>query len=135
VDRGLEVAVVDEHPRLDAAALRELSRRLESYGRCVDLGADWTRGVPGQWLDELLADWRDFDVHAFQRRLDALDHRRAETAGHAVHLTRAEGGGPEPLPLVLTHGWPGSFLEYLPVLDLLTDPPGGTAGIPPTRSR
>src|SRR5450755_3406338 len=41
---------------------------------------------------------------------------------HVVHLVHAEGRGPSPMPLLLTHGWPGSFLEYLPVLPLLSDP-------------
>jgi pimeloyl-ACP methyl ester carboxylesterase len=115
---------VEEHPSLDADALSELSRRLEGYGRAADLGEDWSRGVPRRWLDNLLAEWRGFDTPAFQRRLDVLDHRRAKIADHSVHFIRVEGRGPKPLPLVLTHGWPGSFLEYLPVLDLLTDPAG-----------
>ena len=42
--------------------------------------------------------------------------------GNALHVVHAEGRGPSPLPLLLTHGWPGSFLEYLPVLPLLSDP-------------
>ena len=80
--------------------------------------------MPVDWLDALLEDWRAFDAHAFQLRLDALRQQRAEVAGHALHLVHAEGRGPSPLPLLLTHGWPGSFLEYLPVLPLLSDPGG-----------
>ena len=118
------VRVVQEPCRLDADALRELSRRLGSYRKSTDLGSGWDRGVPGDWLDALLADWRAFDAHAFQLRLDALRQQRAEVAGHAVHLVHAEGRGPSPLPLLLTHGWPGSFLEYLRVLPLLSDPGG-----------
>jgi pimeloyl-ACP methyl ester carboxylesterase len=118
--RGLRV--VEERSGLAADALRELSRRLDGYRRSVDLGSGWDRGVPGDWLEAVLEDWRVFDTGAFQGRLDALRQQRAEVAGHVLHVVQAEGRGPSPLPLLLTHGWPGSFLEYLPVLPLLTDP-------------
>jgi pimeloyl-ACP methyl ester carboxylesterase len=118
--RGLRV--VEERSRLATDALRELSRRLDGYRTSVDLGSGWERGVPGDWLKALLEDWRVFDTGAFQVRLDALRQQRAEVAGHALHVVHAVGRGPSPLPLLLTHGWPGSFLEYLPVLPLLTDP-------------
>jgi pimeloyl-ACP methyl ester carboxylesterase len=118
----VDVHLVEERSRLGSDALRRLSRRLQSDRRSVDLGPGWDRGVPGDWLDGLLEDWRAFDTDAFALRLDALPERRAEVAGHVVHVIHAEGRGPSPLPLLLTHGWPGSFLEYLPVLSLLTDP-------------
>jgi pimeloyl-ACP methyl ester carboxylesterase len=114
--------VVEERRQLPTDALRELSRRLDGYRRSVDLGASWDRGVPADWLDALLADWRGFDTDALQRRLDALRQQRAEIGGYALHVVQAEGRGPSPLPLLLTHGWPGSFLEYLPALSLLSDP-------------
>src|SRR4029077_14021461 len=47
---------------------------------------------------------------------------RPEADGVSVHLVHAPGTGPDPLPLILTHGWPSSFLEYLTLLPLLTDP-------------
>ena len=114
--------VVEERYRLATDALRELRRRLDGYRKSADLGAAWDRGVPRAWLDALLEDWRVFDTDALQLRLDALRQQRAEVAGHALHVVHAEGRGPSPLPLLLTHGWPGSFLEYLPVLPLLSDP-------------
>jgi pimeloyl-ACP methyl ester carboxylesterase len=120
--RGLRV--VEEPSRLAVDALRELGRRLDGYRTYVGLGSGWERGAPGDWLAALLEDWRVFDTGAFQIRLDALRQQRAEVAGHTLHVVHAEGSGPSPLPLLLTHGWPGSFLEYLPVLPLLTDPAG-----------
>ena len=117
-----EPLVVEERCRLATDALRELGRRLDGYRTSVDIGSGWERGVPGDWLDALLADWRVLDIDALQLRLDALRQQRAEVAGHVLHVVHAEGRGPSPLPLLLTHGWPGSFLEYLPVLALLTDP-------------
>ena len=85
-------------------------------------GGTWERGVPGDWLARLIEDWRAFDPLTLQARLDRLTHLRAEVDGISVHLVHAPGAGPDPLPLVLTHGWPSSFLEYLALLPLLTDP-------------
>ena len=124
MDGHTGIRVVEQRSRLDAEALRELGGRLDGYRRSADLGAGWDRGVPAGWLDSLLEDWRGFDSHAFQLRLDALRQQRVQIAGHALHVIHAEGHGSRPLPLLLTHGWPGSFLEYLPVLPLLTDPSG-----------
>jgi pimeloyl-ACP methyl ester carboxylesterase len=116
------VRVVEERRQLPTDALGALSRRLDGYRGSVDLGGGWDRGVPADWLDALLADWRAFDTDALQCRLDALCQQRAEIGGCAMHVVHAEGRGPSPLPLLLTHGWPGSFLEYLPILALLSDP-------------
>jgi pimeloyl-ACP methyl ester carboxylesterase len=122
VDDGRRPRVVEERCRLAADALLELSGRLEGYRRSTDLGAGWERGMPVDWLNALLEDWRVFDTDALQLRLDALPQQRAEVAGRVLHLVHIDGRGPAPLPLLLTHGWPGSFLEYLPILPLLSDP-------------
>ena len=118
--RGLRV--VEERGLLATDALRELSRRLDASRKSADLGTAWDRGVPSGWLDGLLEDWRVFDTDALQLRLDALRQQCVEVAGIALHVVHVEGRGPSPLPLLLTHGWPGSFLEYLPILPLLCDP-------------
>jgi pimeloyl-ACP methyl ester carboxylesterase len=122
MNRDSVVHIAEERFRLDTEALHGLAARLQSRRRSPDLGPGWERGVPRAWLDELLEDWGAFDVDALQRRLEALVQLRAEVDGHGLHVVRVEGRGPQPLPLLLTHGWPGSFLEYLPVLGLLTDP-------------
>ena len=74
------------------------------------------------WLRDLLEDWRGFDFDALQDRLDGSVHLRAEVDGQSLHLLHATGAGPDPKPLLLTHGWPGSFLEYSLVLSALCDP-------------
>jgi pimeloyl-ACP methyl ester carboxylesterase len=117
-----EVRIVEERFALDAEALRGLPARLATRRRPPDLGPGWERGAPGAWLDELLEDWRACDTGAVGRRLDELVQLRADVHGQVLHVVRVEGRGPRPLPLLLTHGWPGSFLEYLRVLPLLTDP-------------
>jgi pimeloyl-ACP methyl ester carboxylesterase len=122
MDDHARLRVVDERCRLETDALRDLRHRLDGHRRSADLGAAWDRGVPRGWLDALLEDWRGFDTDAFQLRLDGLRQQRAELAGIALHMVHVEGRGPRPLPLLLTHGWPGSFLEYLPIIPLLSDP-------------
>ena len=122
VDEHARPRVDEERCRLAPDALVELRRRLNDYRGSADLGSGWERGVPGEWLGALLEDWRAYDTGALQLQLDALRHQRVEVSGQTVHMVHAEGRGPSPLPLLLTHGWPGSFLEYLPVLPLLCDP-------------
>jgi len=78
--------------------------------------------VPRSWLATLLDDWASFDTAAFQARLDGLTHREAFVDGQLIHLVHVAGQGPDPLPLLLTHGWPGSFCEYLDLIPLLADP-------------
>jgi pimeloyl-ACP methyl ester carboxylesterase len=116
------VRIVEERRRLDADALGELRRRLDGYRRSADVGSGWARGVPADWLDALVEDWRVFDTDALQLRLDALPQLRVELEEQTLHVVRVGGRGPSPQPLLLTHGWPGSFLEYAPVLGLLSDP-------------
>src|SRR5579875_1099288 len=90
-----------------------------------DLGPGWERGAPRGWLQELLEDWCRFDIGAFQAELDALPHVRALIDSQELHAVCVEGSGPRPIPLLLAHGWPGSFLEYRALIPLLTAAPAG----------
>jgi hypothetical protein len=107
---------------LDGAALRELDARLGAARIPPDPAQGWEAGTPRRWLAELVDDWRAFDPRRLQARLDQLTHRILEIHGMAVHFVHARGDGDAPVPLLLTHGWPSSFLEYLDLLPLLTDP-------------
>ena len=109
---------------LDGAALGDLARRLRTARLPAGTDDTWQHGTPAGWLAGLIADRRAFDPLALQARLDQLTHLRVQTGGVAVHVVHAPGTGPDPLPLLLTHGWPSSFLEYLELLPLLTDPAG-----------
>jgi pimeloyl-ACP methyl ester carboxylesterase len=100
----------------------DLRERLGRARLPVGDGDGWARGVPRSWLEALLADWRSFDTAAFQARLDRLTHQEAAVDGQLIHLVHVPGQGPDPLPLLLTHGWPGSFCEYLDLIPLLADP-------------
>jgi pimeloyl-ACP methyl ester carboxylesterase len=111
-------------PELGRDALADLARRLDTVRLPLQEDGSWQRGVPGDWLADLIDGWRAFDPRRLQARLDELTHLRVEVDGISVHLVHAPGAGPDPLPLLLTHGWPSSFLEYLDLLPLLTDPAG-----------
>jgi pimeloyl-ACP methyl ester carboxylesterase len=116
------IEVSDERFVVADQALEDLAGRLARARLPTGLGLGWERGVPGTWLHDLLVDWQSFDPAALQRQLDGLRQLRAEVEAQSVHVVVAEGRGPNPMPLLLTHGWPGSFLEYLKVLPLLSDP-------------
>jgi pimeloyl-ACP methyl ester carboxylesterase len=107
---------------LDEGVLEDLRERLGRSRLPVPDTRGWERGVPGHWLTELLADWRIFDTARFEARVNRMTHLQASLTGQLVHLVHVPGRGPDPLPLLLTHGWPGSFCEYLDLLPLLTDP-------------
>jgi pimeloyl-ACP methyl ester carboxylesterase len=88
-------------------------------------GAPWSQGTDLDYLRDVLAYWaEDFDWRARERELNGFAHFRAEVDGVRLHFVheRARGGGGT--PLVLTHGWPSTFAELLPLVPLLTDPEG-----------
>ncbi len=115
-----DVEVQPYRPVLDPDTVEHLRARLND-SRVSAADGDWRQGVPASWLREVLDDWRAFDVDAFQERLDAMTHVRADIGGQVVHAIVLEGTQPATVPLVLTHGWPGSFLEHSLVAPLLTD--------------
>jgi len=86
-------------------------------------GSPWAQGTDLEYLKRLLSYWADgFDWRAQERQLNTFKHFRAELGDihiHFVHERAREGNG---IPLILTHGWPSSFLELLPLVPLLTNP-------------
>ena len=115
-------------PEADLVDLRErLARTRWPEAETVD---DWSQGVPLAYLQDLCGYWRtDYDWRATERRLSRLEHLRTVIDGVAIHLVHARSPHPAAMPLIITHGWPGSFLEFEQVIGPLTDPPryGGAA--------
>jgi len=107
---------------LDSETLEDLARRLRTARLAPGHDTTWARGTPADWLAELVAGWQAFDPLALQARLDQLSHLRVEVNGLTVHVVHAPAATAGSVPLVLTHGWPSSFLEYWKLLPLLTDP-------------
>lgn len=83
----------------------------------------WSEGVGEDFLAALVAFWRErFDWRAQERALNQFAHFRVDLDGVSVHFVHERGRGPHPVPLILTHGWPSTFYELLPLVALLTDP-------------
>ncbi|MGH3539318.1 MAG: epoxide hydrolase family protein [Pseudonocardiaceae bacterium] len=101
--------------------VKDLGRRLKR-SRLPEVTDGWDLGVPGEWLAQLLNDWRDHDLVDFQERLGLVEHCCADIGGQRVHFIHVLGAGPDPVPLVLTHGWPSTFCELLSLVPQLTDP-------------
>ncbi|MET7427274.1 epoxide hydrolase family protein [Dactylosporangium sp. NPDC005555] len=104
--------------------LDDLARRLD-HTRWPDEipGVGWDRGVPLDYVKELAGYWRtQFDWRAVEARLNEYPHHLTEIDGttvHFMHIRSAEAGA---MPLILTHGWPGTVAEFLDVIDPLIDP-------------
>lgn len=80
-------------------------------------------GVDREFLEDLCSHWMNtFDWKAQLDLLATFHHYRYRAKEGSVHFIYEKGEGPSPMPLILTHGWPGSFLEMLKILPLLTDP-------------
>ena len=84
---------------------------------------DWSQGVPLSYQAELLNYWtNDYDFSRLERRLGAFDNFVTDIDGVEIHFIHKRSQHTTATPLLITHGWPGSVLEYLDILDALTDP-------------
>lgn len=113
---------------MSEAAVADLRRRLGATRWAPEIANDdWSHGVNGTWLRELVAYWREgFDWRAQEARINALPQFRTvidDMPIHFVHVRgRAAPGGPAPRAIVLTHGWPWTFWDFHRVIGPLTDP-------------
>jgi len=108
-------------PAADIADLRERLGRTRFPDQAP--GPAWEYGSNVAWMQKLLEYWRnDFDWRAQEARLNAFPQYKVRLHEIDVHFLHVEGKGPAPLPLLLSHGWPGSFFEFLELIPMLTDP-------------
>ena len=117
--------------RLDVpdAELDDLRARLsrtrwpdrETVGDGAEL--DWSQGIPLAYAQDLCGYWeREYDWRRAEARINTWPQWRAHLDGLGIHVLHARSPEPDALPLVLTHGWPGSIVEFLKVLGPLSDP-------------
>lgn len=86
-------------------------------------GPDWATGTPLSYARRLRDYWLDvFDWRAWEARINRFDQRVIDIDGYEIHVLIEPGSGTDPLPLLLTSGWPGSFLEFIDVVDGLAHP-------------
>lgn len=104
--------------------LDDLRERLE-HTRWPDevSGSNWRYGANLNYMKELADYWRTkFDWRAQETRINSFSNYRAIVDDLHIHFIHERGKGPKPMPLLITHGWPSSFVEMLKLIPLLTDP-------------
>ena len=85
--------------------------------------SDWSQGIPLDYVRELTEYWaRGYDMNRIADRLNAYPQFHASVDGLGIHFLHVRSPHQGARPLVMTHGWPGSVIEFLDVLDPLTDP-------------
>lgn len=120
------------HPEDQLDDLRERLRRTRWPERETVAGTDepWSQGAPLAFVGEVCRYWlEDYDWRRCETRLNSLPQFRTLIDDLGVHFIHVRSQHPDALPLVLTHGWPGSVVEFLDVIEPLTDPTdhGGSA--------
>lgn len=106
------------------AAIADLKDRL-ARTRFPDQAPDapWAYGADLGYMKELVEYWRTrFDWRAQEGRLNAFPQFKVRMPDVDLHYIKVEGKGPNPMPLLLMHGWPGSVYEFLDIIPRLTDP-------------
>ncbi|HNC70099.1 MAG TPA: epoxide hydrolase N-terminal domain-containing protein, partial [Pseudomonadales bacterium] len=119
--RPFSIAIADD--RLDWIA-----RRLdEAQWPDPAEGEPWAYGTSITVLRDLVAHWRSaYDWRAREAAMNRfaqfLVDVEVDGTPYSIHLIHVAGNGPQPKPVLITHGWPGSFVEFLDVIEPLTDP-------------
>ncbi|MER8652995.1 MULTISPECIES: epoxide hydrolase family protein [unclassified Mesorhizobium] len=118
---------MDAHPfkiQIPNEQLEDLQRRLSATRWPIPLSeAGWSDGADLPFIKRLADYWRDrFDWRVQEARLNRLPQYLTRLNNLDVHFVHQPGNGPAPLPLIITHGWPGSFIEMEHVIPLLADP-------------
>ena len=106
------------------AVLDDLQRRLAQTRWSDEIpGSDWDYGTNLSYLKTLVEYWRTrFNWRSQEKLLNTFSHYKATVDGLGIHFVHVRGQGRNPMPLVITHGWPGSFFEMYKIIPLLTDP-------------
>ncbi|MBB6633118.1 epoxide hydrolase family protein [Cohnella thailandensis] len=105
-------------------ALDDLLERLDRTRWPDELpGVDWTYGTPLNVVKEMAHYWRnDYDWRKHEAKFNRYPQFVTEIDGANIHFIHARSEEPNAMPIILTHGWPGSFAEFIDMIDLLTDP-------------
>ena len=96
----------------------------------AELVEDWSQGAPLKWIKDICRYWaEEYDWRGREARLNRFAQFTTEIDGLDIHFLHVRSPHPEAMPLVITHGWPGSVVEFHKVIEPLTDPTahGGNA--------
>jgi hypothetical protein len=107
------------YEQIDVLRARLLATRWPSY----DSRDDWSLGTSSDDAKRLAQYWAtQFDFDSLQQRLAALPHECVVIDDAAVHLVHVRSPHPQAVPVIITHGWPSSFLEIVPLIERMTQP-------------
>lgn len=106
------------------ATLDDLQERLAETRWADEVeGVGWDYGTNHSYLKSLVDYWHNrFDWRAQEAKLNQFAQFRAEIDGVGIHFIHERGKGPNPTPILLTHGWPDSFYRMVKIIPMLTDP-------------
>ena len=125
-------AITSFHVDIPQSQLDDLYTRLDLTRWPDELpGVGWDYGIPVDYVRELAAYWRHgYDWRSHEARLNAFDQFTTAIDGQRVHFMHVRSAAPDALPLIITHGWPGSVVEFMNIIGPLTDPAafGGAPG-------
>ncbi|MCE8022013.1 alpha/beta fold hydrolase [Halomonas sp. MCCC 1A11036] len=117
--RATDADLDDLRARLAAARLPET----ETVYRAAPDPRRWDQGVPLADLVDLVNYWRtEYDWRSFEARLDRIGQFRTTIDGLGIHFLHRRSARADATPLILTHGWPGSIVEFIDIVDELTEP-------------
>lgn len=106
------------------ADIQDLKERLARARLPAQIpGTGWEYGTNAEYLHELVDYWRtEFDWRAQEQQLNRFDQFRTTIDGVSIHFIHQRSSNPDAMPLMITHGWPGSFAEFRHIIDRLTEP-------------
>ncbi|HKD67397.1 MAG TPA: epoxide hydrolase [Candidatus Binataceae bacterium] len=115
--RKYTISIPDE----ELAGLEQRLAHTRLPGEVANSG--WQYGTNLAYLKELIEYWRTrYDWRAHESELNRFAHFKVDLDGRGIHFIHQPGRGPNPKPLLLVHGWPGSIYEFHKIIPMLTDP-------------
>jgi pimeloyl-ACP methyl ester carboxylesterase len=109
--------------RVETSVLSDLKNRLAKTRWPEQEASGWESGTDLSYLQQLVAYWKDdYDWRKAEAELNQLPHYKVEIEGIGIHFVHQPGKGPNPLPIILTHGWPDSFIRFKDIIPMLADP-------------
>ncbi len=116
--------VIPFNASIPQASLEDLRQRLANVRWPSQLaGTSWEAGVPVEYLKRVAEYWRDrYDWRQQEQRLNDLPQFTTKIDGQTIHFIHARSSEPKAMPLIITHGWPGSVIEFLNIVEPLRNP-------------
>jgi pimeloyl-ACP methyl ester carboxylesterase len=113
------------HVAIDPSVIERIRGRLANacWAEAPDDDDDWTYGTDARWLRSFVQHWLEcYDWQAAEQALNQWPQFMAEVEGQRIHFYHVKGSASRPRPLLLTHGWPGSVVEFLGSIERLAHP-------------